>query len=157
VKLRVLKELPIAEYASIQAPTNVASTQDRLNFFKFLRKTTHVDREPSVLSTKLPTHLEFDTATWLRFVEVPVSPVSLWITYKDEKGKSSILIDEQMVDDTKSLMLSGAATLHLKGKVEYVRVCCGGLKDEDRFGVDELFIKQVNNTESAINQPRLVG
>lgn len=154
VKLRILKELPIAEYAQLQAPKDLSNTQARLGFLKFLRKPS--TPEPTA-AIKTASNIEYDSALWLRFVNKPSSPISLWLCYKDESGKGSVLVDEQLVDGSKSLMLSGAANLKFKGDVEYVRVCCGGLTDEDRFSVDELFIKRLESSGSNTIQQRRAG
>jgi hypothetical protein len=137
IKLRSICNVPLSEFSEVQTPKDFSEEKDRLGFLKLLRKRAVVS-EPV---QRVPKHIIVNAAAWLGFPAAPDSPVSLWVTFKDSKGESSVLVDEQRIESPGSVMLSGNVSLEFTGPVEYIKVSCGGLKDEDRFSVDELYVK----------------
>ena len=137
VKLRAICNVPLSEFSEVQPPQDLSSEKARLGFLKLLRK----PKAESQPVQRMPKKVVINTAAWLGFPVVPGSPVSLWITYKDSEGESSVLVDEQRIETPGSVMLSGNVNLKFSGNVEYIKVSCGGLKDDDRFSIDELYVK----------------
>jgi len=138
IKLRTLANVPVSEYADIMPPKNSLDTKERLSFLKRLRQ------KPSTLSKHISKsqHLSFNAAVWMSFNQAIDKPVSLWLSYKDSTGENTILVDEQCLDDAKSAMLSGSVSFNVKGHLEYLRACCGGIAIEERFSVDDVHVRR---------------
>lgn len=152
LKLRVISEVPVSQYADLAPPPPEHTEKERLSFFKKLRKTTPCAKASAPRTKK---RLELNAASWMTFAHVPSTAVSLWLVYRDDRGEHSLLVDEQKLDESsRSLMLSGSVQLEIKGPLQSLRVCCGGLQNHDRFSVDELFVRR-NASEST--NVRLVG
>ncbi len=138
IMLRTLVNVPVSEYADICPPKNALNVHERLSFFKRLRQ------KPSTAQTKdvKSKQISFNAAVWLSFNKVMNRPVSLWLSYKDASGENTILVDEQCITESKSAMLSGTISLNVKGHIEYLRACCGGVSMEEHFCVDEVCVKR---------------
>lgn len=148
LKLRALCNIPLSDLADICPPQDLKNEKQRLSFLKLLRKSPSA----SECQAKFPSHLELNAAAWLGFPEAPDSPVSLWLCYKDKAGESAVLVDEQTLIRPGSAMLSGTVSLMFKGQVEYIKVCCGGLANSDRFSVDELYVKRERVLEDSVRR-----
>ncbi|GEM_PF-1943518 len=145
IKLRAICNVPLSEFSETETPKDFSNEKTRLGFLKMLRK-PKVESKPTY---RVPKQIFINTAAWLGFSTVPGSPVSLWLTYRDAKGESSVLIDEQRIEAPGSVMLSGNVSLDFAGDVEYIKVSCGGLKDADQFSVDELYVKNQKDIDVA--------
>jgi len=139
VKLRAICNVPLSKVADLESNLDFADESSRLGFLKMLRRPKPAELKKT---HTFPKHVTLNTAAWMSFPEPIDSPVSLWLTYRDDKGELSVLIDEQSVDQAGSFMLSGNVDLKFTGKVQYIKVCCGGFKDGERFSVDELYVEK---------------
>ena len=148
LKLRALCNVPLADFAEIAPPSDMKDEKQRLGFLKLLRKSPANDCS----KPRFPSKLELNAAAWLGFPEAPKSPISLWLCYKDQSGEQAVMVDEQMMGSPGSAMLSGSVALKFKGQVEYIKICCGGLKNTDRFSVDELYVKKEEAVAANIRQ-----
>jgi len=138
IMLRTLANVPVSEYADIRPPINSLDTNERLSFLKRLRQKPSVSNSNN---TKLK-HLSFNAAVWLSFNQTMKKPVSLWLSYKDASGENTILVDEQCLNESTSAMLSGTVSFNVKGNLEYLRACCGGIAMEERFNLDEVHVRR---------------
>ena len=111
---------------------------ERLSFFKRLRQKPSAPQIKSIKSKKI----SFNAAVWISFNCVMNKPVSLWLSYKDASGENTILVDEQCMSESNSAMLSGTVSLDVKGHVEYLRACCGGVSMEEHISVDDVCVKR---------------
>ncbi len=146
IKLRVLGAVPISEYAELAPPQNASNTEDRLSFFRRLRQSKPSPTEAE--NTTSSRYVSFNAALWMSFANAPDNPVSLWLSYSDVKGQHSVLIDEHSFVDTTSAMLAGEASFKVWGRIRELKVCCGGVKDHERFRVDEFHVKRNSNTDN---------
>lgn len=146
LKLRSVCEVPVSEYSEIRPPAEGHSDSERLSFLKLLRlgNKTQKSQERKV-SQRKSLKFSFNAAAWLSFDGSPTSPISLWLVFRDANGEQSVLIDEQKVCSSESLMLSGTETVKCQGQVEYMRACIGGLNDAQRFSVDELYVRRAED------------
>lgn len=143
LKLRVLSEVPSSEYSNIRAPKDAADKQERSLFFRMLRKgKTEPESGKAAPAQASKRTMRFNAAAWITFQKAPVKPVSLWLNYKDEQGVKSVLVDETHAGAKGSTMLSGNAEIKVRGELLYIHACVGGLKDEDMFRVDELYVQR---------------
>lgn len=138
IMLRTLANVPVSEYADIRPPKNSLNTNERLSFLKRLRQKPGASN-PNYAKSK---HLSFNAAVWLSFNQTMQKPVSLWLSYKDATGENTILVDEQCLNESTSAMLSGTVSFNVKGNLEYLRACCGGVAMEERFNLDEVHVRR---------------
>lgn len=148
LKLRSLCNIPLSDLADVHPPQDLIDEKQRLGFLKLLRKSSSSTQS----RPRFPSTLELNAAAWLGFPEAPNSPVSLWLCYKDKAGESAVLVDEQVLERPGSTMLSGTVSLRFSGQVEYIKVCCGGLANADRFSVDELYVKRDISMEDTVRR-----
>lgn len=141
IALRKLQDVPCSEYSDLRPPKDLTNTKDRLGFLKMLRQKPNRRNQGS---NKQKT-LSFNAAVWLNLMDAAKKPVSLWLSYKDSQGENTILVDEQCLNNSKSAMLSGNVSINVVGHLEYLRACCGGLGVDERFSVDELHVRRLEN------------
>ena len=85
----------------------------------------------------------FNMAAWLRFGLADESRlVTLCLSYIDSTGEHVSLVEEQKVEDKSSSMLSSFVEIESKGPLLGLKVCCAGLKAEDRCYIEDLSIKR---------------
>jgi len=147
IKLRVLAEVPRSEYLGLTQTIDFTDTRARHGFLGLLRQRKLVSTIKSTRHKHTRTS-EFNAAIWLNFSCPPKQPVSLWLSYKDLDGCQSVLVDEQRVEFATSIMLSGSVQLKVKGELEYLKACCGGLSDEEIFSIDELHVQRASEDQS---------
>lgn len=145
--LRTLINVPVSEYSDIRPPNDASNEKERLSFFKRLRQKPSSPQQKSLK----PKQVSFNAAVWLSFNHVVSKPISLWLNYKDASGESTILVDEQCLNDSKAAMLSGTVTFNVKGHIEYLRASCGGISMEESFSVDEVCVKRQSSSISLID------
>lgn len=151
LKLRVLSEVPCAEYSDLRPPKDPTNQQERGLFFRLLRKSAPDDAAKAKPAQPAKRTMRFNAAAWITFLKSPEKPVSLWLNYKDEQGVKSVLIDETHAGAKGSTMLSGHAEIKIRGELLYIHACVGGLKDEDMFRVDELYVQR-SEESTAVKQ-----
>lgn len=139
IMLRTLANVPVSEYADIRPPENCTDTQTRLSFIKRLRQ-----KPKAASKAKDNRHrtLSFNAAVWMRFSKAMQKPVSLWLSYQDASGENTILVDEQYLNESSSAMLSGTVTFTVKGQIDYLRACCGGVAQNEGYSVDEIHVRR---------------
>lgn len=141
LKLRVLTEVPRSQYAEISAPKDASNEKERINFFRMLRRGSSTAPKSGV-SRVTAQFLDLNAAGWLTFKQIPSVPVSLWLVFADDKGEHSVLVDEQRLSESHSVMLSGSVNIHAKGDIRYIKACVGGVRADDQLSVDELYVKR---------------
>lgn len=91
----------------------------------------------------------FNMAAWLRFGLSDESRlVTLCLSYTDHSGEHVSLVEEQMVEDKSSSMLSSFIEIETKGPLLGLKVCCAGLKAEDRCYIEDLSIKRAEKADN---------
>lgn len=148
LKLRVLSEVPSAEYSDLRPPKDPASQHERGLFFRLLRKSVSDESAKTKPVPSTRRTMRFNAAAWITFLKAPEKPVSLWLNYKDGQGVKSVLIDETHAGAKGSTMLSGHAEINIRGELLYIHACVGGLKDDDMFRVDELYVQRAEEGTS---------
>ena len=94
----------------------------------------------------------FNMAAWLRFgLSDENRLVTLCLSYTDAAGEHVALVEEQLVEDKSSSMLSSFVEIETKGPLLALKVACAGLQAEDRCYIEDLSIKraEVDVTERA--------
>ncbi|OZG72543.1 hypothetical protein BTA51_15615 [Hahella sp. CCB-MM4] len=147
VKLKVLAEVPRAEFCDAPKCDNPADTASRLSFIKKLRMGSKKPSAPAPVSNTIEKKT-FNAAAWIRFVNAPTQPISFWLVYRDQRDEFAVMLDEAKLTAGSSTMLSGCVTIEAKGNIEYMKACCGGARDGELFSVEELYV-QKERTESA--------
>ena len=150
IMLKTLSQVPVSEYADIRPPKDPANQEQRAGFFKLLRQKpkSHATKFVNGSASK---DLSFNAAVWLNFPQPLHKPVSLWLSYKDASGENTILVDEQALKGSSSAMLSGTVSIRVKGHLDYLRASCGGVAMDERFQIEELYVRRLNDTQNAMN------
>ncbi len=92
----------------------------------------------------------FNIAAWLRFgLSDENRLVTLCLSYTDVSGEHVSLVEEQLVENKSSSMLSSFVEIETKGPLLALKVCCAGLKSEDRCYIEDLSIKRAETAEKA--------
>ena len=141
VALKTLSQVPVSEYADICPPKDLTNPEQRAGFFKLLRQKPK--SQPKKGEVKVRKSLRFNAAVWLNFPKPVNKPVSLWLSYKDETGENTILVDEQALKGSSSAMLSGTVSIEVKGSLEYLRASCGGVATDERFHIEDLYVRRL--------------
>ena len=141
LKLKVLADVPRAEFCDAPRCENPRDQESRLSFIQKLRKGNK--DAPVKTSVRRPIERKtFNAAAWLRFKETPSQPISLWLVYRDERDEFAVMLDEAKLIAGASTMLSGRVTIDTKGTVEYLRACCGGARTGEIYSVEELYVQR---------------
>ncbi len=141
IKTTLLSEIPRAEFMDVHTCLNPEDDQARLSFFRMLRKATADKPRASQLGAISPR--EFNAAAWLRFKSPPIGVVSLMLKFKDQEGEFALIVEESTVGKSGAVMLSGNVTIQVHGELEYLTVCCAGIKPENGLIVDEVHVKKI--------------
>lgn len=149
LKLKNLQEVPRSEYSDLPTPDDFSNEKNRLSFLRMLRQKPSKAQQ---MNQARPKELSFNAAVWLSFTQHVKRPVSLWLSYKDANGESTILVDEQCIGESASAMLSGNVSIKVTGNIEYLRACCGGIDQSESLVVEELHVRRLEN-EVAYNNP----
>lgn len=152
IHLKHLADVPVSEYADIRPPKNTEDEKERLSFLKRLRQKPEAKKTVAIVRRTL----SFNAAVWLKFSQSVNKPVSLWLSYKDAEGEQTILVDEQALNGSTSAMLSGSVTISVKGAVEYLKACCGGVSNSEKYLVEEVHVRrQELQVQSSQQTPKL--
>lgn len=143
ISLKTLSQVPVSEYADISPPKDATNPEQRASFFKLLRQKPKSQSKSSPMTIRK--ELSFNAAVWLNFPKPLNKPVSLWLSYKDASGENTILVDEQALKDSCSAMLSGKVSIQVKGNLEYLRASCGGVAMDERFQIEELYVRRMRD------------
>ncbi|WP_020407727.1 hypothetical protein [Hahella ganghwensis] len=153
LKLKVLAEVPRSEFCDAPKCDNPANSASRLSFIKKLRMGPKKDAKPD--NRRKPIVKEtFNAAAWIRFVNSPSQPISFWLVYRDERDEFAVMLDEAKLNAGSSTMLSGCATIEVKGEIEYMRACCSGARDGELYSVEELYVQKVREEAGSASSQR---
>jgi len=143
LKLRKLTALARAEFLEGPKPKSLLDDNKRKSFISMLRgRNVNVLASKPLTSTK-QCSLSFNVAAWLKVNKSCNQLISLVISYKDSEGEFSIVVDEDLISEDYSLMLSGSVTLNSKGVPEFIRICVAGLNADQNVFVDDLHVEKV--------------
>lgn len=106
-------------------------------------------------SAKLP--LELNVAAWLGFPMRPTDAVGVVLHYTDSRGRHAIVIDECMMVEGFSLMLSGKVQVTAVGAIEQMSIYCSGISNKQYVRVDELFVQRVRQSTAALRRARFAA
>jgi|GEM_PF-7044719 len=140
LKLKKLADVPRSEYVGGPSPRELRDANKRKSFLRMLRKSPE-NTKP--VNSKIPTTLTFNAAAWVKVPKSAKQSISLVISYKDASGEYALIVDEDVISDGFSLMLTGCVTLKSKGIPEYIRASIAGLEDSQMAMVDDLFVQLV--------------
>ncbi len=141
LKLKVLAEVPRVEFCDAPRLENPRDQASRRSFIQKLRKGTK-ETTPKPQARRSLERKTFNAAAWLRFNEAPSQPISLWLVYRDERDEFAVMLDEAKLSAGASTMLSGRVTIETRGRIEYLRACCGGARSGEIYTVEELYVQR---------------
>lgn len=151
LKMRVVHEIPRHLFSEASPPpADMQDRSKRLSFLRFLRQSPSATAATAQSSRLVRKDWMFNVAVWLDFPVAPNKPVSLWLMCEDGKGRHAELIDEQIIGDATSLMLSGNVRIQSRGDIQSLRIACAGLDDNDRFSLSEQHIKLIEAKQEAL-------
>lgn len=102
----------------------------------------HVFSSPNPVTGNHRWQKRFNVASWIRFDAQDNSTARLLLRYRDGSGVRDVTVDQGKIS-SKTLLLSGVATLKLTGKLERLDVVLQ--TDRDQYVVDELFVQPVKD------------
>ena len=137
----LLKEIPRSQYSDAPVCKKPLNEKSRKHFFKLLRKKT---TKPNIQKATQSTET-FNAAAWLSFDLEVTGPFCLLISYVDNDGKHHALIEKTAARGTKSLMLSGEATVKISGELQSLNVELLGLTPKLRCWVDDVHLRRVSD------------
>ncbi|MFC3150148.1 hypothetical protein ACFOEK_03850 [Litoribrevibacter euphylliae] len=133
-----LKQIPRSQYMDAPICKDPLNEKSRKSFFQLLRK-KQAPKKPTTSSNSRET---FSVAAWLSFDVEVQGAYSLLITYEDSWGEQDAVIEKTVARGTKSIMLSGQATIEVKGDLESLKVQLLGLPPETRCWVDDVHFQK---------------
>ncbi|WP_097460716.1 hypothetical protein [Mangrovitalea sediminis] len=151
IKVRPVAEVPLSVYNERAQQQKAAPDHKRAGLLgRLLRQneTAQAQRNQSRQNTE---H-HFNAAAWLHFREPPLQPVSLVLTYRDQRGEFAVIVDESVVGQEGSVMLSGSVSISARGDIEDLKVGCLGVENSQHFRVDELHVQRIESLQSQPQQ-----
>ena len=73
------------------------------------------------------------------------------MSYRDASGENTILVDEQALKESSSAMLSGSVSIRVKGHLDYLRASCGGVAMDEKFQIEDIYVRRLKDSENIIN------
>ncbi len=134
--MRKLANVPASEFADLfsKGPSRPVKSSP-------MRRLLGLDRAPDLSGLK--THrVHFNAALWIRFYRQPADAIGFWLEYEDASGVQTVLVDQARVQDAGQLMLAGQVTLLAVGHLFGIRACCSGIRADEHFRVEELFVQR---------------
>lgn len=146
VKVRPVAEVPPSVYGE-RGPTRKAAQDDKRSGLlgRLLRQGEAASSQRT--QSRQVTEHHFNAAAWLHFREAPLQPVSLVLTYRDQRGEFAVIVDEAVVGQGGSVMLSGSVSINARGDIEDLKVGCLGVQSDQHFRVDELHVQRVEASQ----------
>jgi len=84
-----------------------------------------------------------NVAAWLRFgLNTESRLATLCLCYEDSTGEYVTIVEEREVEDKVSVMLASLVEINTKGPIISLKVCCAGLRNEDRCYIEDLFVER---------------
>jgi len=135
-----LKSLGIAEPESNRSQgRDKAKSNKFLGLFKSKGESPSANQQKDVRKRIYP----INVASWLRFgLSSDTRSVSLCLEFTDSKGEFVQIVDEQVVADGSSAMLSGVINVHTRGPIQSLKVSCGGLQPDDRCYIEDSVVER---------------
>ena len=142
VKLKPLADVPRHEFTDRPSKAVANNKSPRTALARMLGiSASEKGNSKRNLSSSKPQRRTFNAAVWLRFLDSPKQPVSMWLLYRDDKGEFAVMVDQAKVDSG-STMLSGCVTIPVHGQIEYMKACCSGLEPGKPYTVEELYVQR---------------
>lgn len=152
IRLLELQAVPLSQIGIDNPPvsTEPQGKKSSLGLFDSFKKGFKAKAKVEPLHDKRKQRYSFDMAAWLRFGLADESRlVTLCLSYVDSTGEHVSLVEEQKVEDKASSMLSSYVEIETKGPLLGLKVCCAGLKAEDRCYIEDLSIKRAETAAKA--------
>lgn len=146
IRLLELQSVPLKQ-VGIDSPAAADQSEKKSSggFLRNLKKGLKTKEKAKPASDLRKQRFSFNMAAWLRFGLSDESRlVTLCLAYTDANGEQVVLVEEKVVEDKSSAMLSSNVEIETKGPVLGLKVCCAGLKPEDRCYIEDLSIKRAN-------------
>ena len=152
IRLLELQAVPLNEIG-VDSPSQASNDATKKASRGFLDK-VKIGLKPKSkiepIHNKRKQRYTFNMAAWLRFGLSDESRlVTLCLSYTDASGEHVSLVEEQVVEDKSSSMLSSFVEIETKGPLLALKVCCAGLQAEDRCYIEDLSIKRAETVEKA--------
>ena len=141
--LRKLANVPTSEFADLfsKGASRPAKSSP-------MRRLLGLDRAPDLSGLKIH-RVHFNAALWIRFYRQPADAISFWLEYEDASGVQTVLVDQARVQDVGQLMLAGQVTLQVVGHLFGMRACCSGIRADEHYRVEELFVQRQQQRPAA--------
>lgn len=133
--LKKLANVPVSEFKDVFGK---GFTQRKVSP---MRRLLGMGRDSDLSSLKT-FRVHFNAALWLRFYRLPANPVGFWLEYEDATGVKTLLVDQVKVQDAGQVMLAGQVCIPVVGGLAGVRACCSGIRPDEHFRVEELFVQR---------------
>lgn len=133
--LKKLANVPVSEYSDVFGKGFAQRKASPM------RRLLGLGRDSDLSSLKTY-RVHFNAALWLRFYRLPVNPVGFWLEYEDATGVKNLLVDLVKVQDAGQVMLAGQVAISVVGGLASVRACCSGIRPDEHFRVEELFVQR---------------
>ena len=146
IRLLELQSVPLKQ-VGIDSPAALEPREKKSSggFLSNLKKGLKSKDKAKPVADLRKQRFSFNMAAWLRFGLSDESRlVTLCLAYTDSNGEQVVLVEEKVVEDKSSAMLSSNVEIETKGPVLGLKVCCAGLKPEDRCYIEDLSIKRAN-------------
>jgi len=141
-----LAEIPRSEYINGPSETEALDAKKRKSFLSMLRKKRPVVQN-NVASNSKPKSLTLNIAAWLRVPESDGQSISLLVSYEDDSGKNSIVVDEAEISGNYSLMLSGRVSFKTIGSPKYIHISASGINQTQQIFIDDLFVENLKSKQ----------
>jgi hypothetical protein len=136
VPLKKLANVPVSEYSDVFGKGSVSVVKTSP-----IRRLLGWKKTPDYAGTRTY-RLHFNAALWLRFYRAPTSAIGFWLEYEDASGLQTVLVDQSKVQEAGQLMLAGQVSLLVVGFLASLRAGCSGIKADEHYRVEELFVQR---------------
>lgn len=133
-----LKQIPRSQYMDAPNCKDPLNEKSRKRFFQMLRRKPAPQKPVKSTNSKET----FSIATWLSFDKEVQGTLNLLMTYEDDWGEQSVTVEKTVARGTKSVMLSGQATIEVQGDLESLKIELLGLAPDIRCWVDDVHFQK---------------
>ena len=151
IRLLELQSVPLTQ-VGIESVASASQGEKKSSggFLSNLKKGFKAKDKVEPLHNTRKQRFSFNMAAWLRFgLSDETRLVTLCLAYTDANGEQVVLVEEKKVEDKTSAMLSSFVEIETKGPLLGLKVCCAGLKAEDRCYIEDLSIKRADTQAKA--------
>lgn len=152
IRLLELQAVPLSQIGvdSPSLPTEGDSKKSSRGFLDKVKLGLKTKSKVEPIHHKRKQRYSFNIAAWLRFgLSSESRLVTLCLSYTDSTGEHVSLVEEQLIEDKSSSMLSSFVEIETKGPLLGLKVCCAGLHAEDRCYIEDLSVKRAEIAERA--------